>query len=126
VRYAKLRRDESGASAVEFAITAPVFFAVVFGIIEGGLLLWTQLGLQHGAEMAARCAAVNKTMCNNSSAVQNFAVQNSYGLNPAPSTFTVTTAACGTQISAAYTFNFITTYFGTPNVGLTAQSCFPS
>lgn len=80
MRYAKLRRDESGASAVEFAITAPVFFAVVFGIIEGGLLLWTQLGLQHGAEMAARCAAVNKTMCNNSSAVQNFAVQNSYDL----------------------------------------------
>jgi Flp pilus assembly protein TadG len=52
-----------GAAAVEFALTAPVFFAIVFGLIDSGLLLWTQLGLQHATELAARCASVNKTIC---------------------------------------------------------------
>src|SRR5947207_15100053 len=36
-----------GATAVEFALTAPVFFAIVFGLIDAGLMLWMQLGLQH-------------------------------------------------------------------------------
>jgi len=126
VRLAKIRRDERGATAVEFALTAPVFFMIVFAIIEGGLLLWTQLGLQHGAEMAARCAGINKTTCGDNTAIQSFAAQQAYGLNPSPSAFTVSTAACGTQVSASYTFTFITTYFGTPNLALSAQSCFPT
>jgi Flp pilus assembly protein TadG len=122
----KLHRDEEGATAVEFGLTAPVFFMMLFGIIEGGLLLWTQLGLQHGVEMAVRCAAINKTVCGNTSNIQNFAVQQAYGLNPPPSTFSVGTSGCGTIVTAAYTFNFITTYFGTPTIQLNAQSCFPS
>ena len=77
---------EEGATAVEFAMTAPVFFLILFGIIQGGLLLWTQLGLQHGAEMAARCAGVNKILCGNNGAITNFAAQQAYGLNPPAST----------------------------------------
>ena len=46
-------RDQSGTTALEFALTAPVFFLFIFGVIELGLLFWTQIGLQHGAEMAA-------------------------------------------------------------------------
>jgi Flp pilus assembly protein TadG len=126
VRLTKIRGDVRGATAVEFAITAPMFFLVLFGIIEGGLLLWTQLGLQHGAEMAARCAGVNKTTCGNNSNIQSYAAQQAYGLNPSPSTFIVGTAACGTQVSASYTFKFITTYFGTPTLALSALSCFPT
>jgi Flp pilus assembly protein TadG len=126
VRLKKIHRDEQGATAVEFAITAPIFFMVLFGIIEGGLLLWTQMGLQHGAEMAVRCAGINKIVCGTTSDIQNYAVQQAFGLNPPPSTFSVGTSACGTTVTATYTFNFITTYFGTPTVQLNAQSCFPS
>ena len=50
----RIIRDAHGTSAVEFALTAPAFFAIVFGIIETGLMLWTQQGLQHGAQLAAR------------------------------------------------------------------------
>ena len=53
--------DNRGASAVEFALTAPVFFVMLFAVIDGGLLLWTQVGLQHGAEAAARCASIDMT-----------------------------------------------------------------
>jgi Flp pilus assembly protein TadG len=125
MRLTPICSDERGATAVEFGLTAPVFFLLLFAIIEGSLLLWTQLGLQHGTEMAARCAGVNKTMCGNNSAIANFAAQQAYGLNPPTSTFTVSTEACGVNVTANYTFNFITGYFG-PTLDLTAQACFPT
>jgi Flp pilus assembly protein TadG len=53
VKFAKMLRDQSGASALEFGLTAPVFFLFIFGVIEVGLLFWTQIGLQHGAENAS-------------------------------------------------------------------------
>ena len=125
MRLTPICSDEQGATAVEFGITAPVFFLILFAIIEGGLLLWTQLGLQHGTEMAARCAAINKILCGNNSAIANIAAQQAFGLNLPASTFTVSTAACGITVTANYEFNFITNYFG-PKINLTAQSCFPS
>src|SRR5207244_2198730 len=99
-------QDQAGSSAVEFGLTAPAFFAMIAGVIGSGLLLWTQLGLQHGAEMAARCASVNTTVCGSASAIQSYAVQESFGLNPPASAFTFTTAACGNKVSASYTFQF--------------------
>jgi Flp pilus assembly protein TadG len=121
----RICRDERGTSAIEFSVTAPAFFLILFAIIEAGLLLWTQLGLQHGAERAARCYSVNKTLCNNVSATQTYAAQQSFGLNPQPSAFTVSTAACGKSVTASYTYQFLTANFGLPALELKAQACFP-
>jgi|SRR5712671_5549460 len=121
----RICRDVRGTTAVEFAITAPIFFMLLFGLIEGGLVLWTQLGLQHGAEMAARCASINTSTCGSVSGIQNHAVQQAFGLSLSPSIFTVTTPACGNQVSASYSYQFITSYFGIPSLALNAQSCFP-
>lgn len=120
-----LWRDDRGTTAIEFGITAPAFFFLLFAIIEGGLLLWTQLGLQHGSEMAARCAGVNKTLCGNSSAIAAYASQQAYGINPPSSAFSVATESCGVAVKANYTFNFIIKGLG-PKIELTAQSCFPA
>jgi len=117
--------DQQGAAAIEFAITAPAFFIVLFGIILAGLLLWTQFSLQHGVEMAARCATVNTNLCGNAGAIQNYAAQHAFGLDPPPSIVTVATQACGNQVTATYTFQFLTTYFGLSSLTLNAQSCFP-
>lgn len=117
--------DQRGTSAIEFAMTAPAFFLIVFVIIEGGLLLWTQLGLQHGVELAARCATVNTTLCGSASAVQAYAVQQAFGLSVSPSAFTVSTPACGNQVMVSYTYQFISNAFGIPSLTLNAQSCFP-
>ena len=121
----RLRTDVQGATAVEFALTAPIFFAILLMVCEFGLLAWTQLGLQHGAEMAARCATFNTGTCSSASAIQNYALQNAFGLNVPASTFTVTAPACGNQVSATYTFQFIMGYVGLSAVTLNAQSCFP-
>jgi Flp pilus assembly protein TadG len=40
-RLRKLRRDPRGATAVEFALIAPVLVAIVMGIIEFGLIIFT-------------------------------------------------------------------------------------
>jgi Flp pilus assembly protein TadG len=126
-KLARIAPDERAASALEFALIAPAFFLFIFGIIELGLVFWTQVGLQHGAEMAARCASINTKLCltNNPSTIATYATQQAYGLTLPASTFSYSVAACGNQVSATYSFEFV----GLPNLGpltLTAQSCFPS
>lgn len=118
-------RDTAGSSAVELGLTAPFFFALLFGLIEGALVLWTQLGLQHATAMAARCASIDVSTCKDSGTVQSYAVQQSFGVNPPPSTFSFSTPSCGNEVSATYQFNFVTGYFGTPSLTLSALSCFP-
>jgi len=125
VKLTGIWRDDSGASALEFALTAPVFFLFLFGIIEFGLLFWTQLGLQHGTEMAARCASVNPTLCPGSSAIATYAAQQAFGLTLPSQTFSYATSACGNQVSASYLFQFPEVLNLSP-LSLTAQACFPS
>ena len=131
MKLAWFYRDSNGGAAIEFGITAPLFFMLVVGIIEFGLLMWTQAGLQHGAAMAARCAAVNATLCGSTSQIQTYAAQQTMGLNPPASTFAVGPLPLfpcdkGKQVSASYSFNFVTSYFGLPSMAINAQSCFPT
>ena len=118
-------RDTRGTTVIEFGLTAPIFFMMVMGIILFGMAAWVQVGIQHGAEMAARCATVDKTICGNAAAIQNYAAQQTFGVYPTPSTFNFTTSACGNEVTANYTFNFLTSYFPVSFVTLTASSCFP-
>jgi len=127
LKFVKMWQDQSGASALEFGLTAPVFFLLLFGVIEVGLLFWTQIGLQHGAEMAARCASVNSTLCPNGNpdAITSFARQQSFGLNLPSSTFSYSAQACGNQVNASYGFQFSEFFIVAP-LTLTTQACFPS
>ena len=127
MKFAKVWQDQRGASALEFGLTAPVFFLFLFGVIEAGLLFWTQIALQHGAEMAARCASVNSTLCPNSdpNAITSYATQQTFGLNMPSSTFSYSTPTCGNQVSASYTFQF-PEIFNVAPLTLTAKACFPS
>ncbi len=120
---AKILRDQKGASALEFALTAPVFFILIFGVIELGLMLWTQIG----AEMAARCASINSTVCptSNPSAIANYATQQAYGLPVLAANFSYSTPACGNQVNARYLFQFPEILNMGP-LTLTAQACFRS
>lgn len=122
MKLARFIGEIRGTAVIEFGITAPFFFLVLMGIIEGGLMLWTQLGLERGVEAAARCASVNTTLCGGNDAIQTYAAQQSYGLNPPPSTFKWTSPGCGNQIKASYRFPVIPMFSA---VTLEAQSCFP-
>ena len=49
---------ERGASAVEFALVAPVFFLLIFGIVDFGLGIWTYNNLSQAVREGARYAIV--------------------------------------------------------------------
>jgi Flp pilus assembly protein TadG len=125
VKLRAMWKDDRGTSALEFALTAPVFFLFLFGVIEFGLLFWTQIGLQHGTEMAARCATVNSTLCPNGAAITDYAAKQAYGLTLPSQTFAYSTPACGNQVSASYVFNFPEVLNLSP-ITLKAQACFPT
>jgi hypothetical protein len=95
---------------VEAAIVLPVFVTIIFGIIETGLLIWTQLSLNYAVAQAARCAAINNNLCGNPVAIQSYARQQVPIIpNLTTSNFAVVTAApsCGNgnkQVSVSYPF----------------------
>lgn len=51
---------ERGASLVEFALVAPLFFAIVFGGIEIGLMFRTYLAIENLSRSAARIASIER------------------------------------------------------------------
>jgi len=118
-----LFKDRRGTSAVEFALTLPVFILMVLGLWQISYGMWAQFALQHGAEMAARCMAVNQTLCGDTTSTQNYAASQSYGLNPSPTIFAVSTQNCGNQVSAVYTVSPAVANFGIPALTLNAQAC---
>ena len=54
-----VNRRERGASLIEFALIAPLLFALLFGIIDFAWILGQYQDVRHGAREAARLAAVN-------------------------------------------------------------------
>ncbi len=62
--YSLLRRfarASEGVAAVEFAIVVPVFLMFVFGIFEGGRMLWIRNSIQTATEEAGRFAMAHTT-----------------------------------------------------------------
>jgi Flp pilus assembly protein TadG len=55
-RKMKNRRDERGATHLEFAIGATVFLTAMFAVIEFGRALWTHNALSDAARRGARYA----------------------------------------------------------------------
>ena len=53
-----LLRDEGAAGAVEFALIAPVFFAMLIGISQLGMLFFANAGIQNALSEGARFATI--------------------------------------------------------------------
>ena len=63
----RLRRDQDGAAAIEFAISVPVLILFIYGIFQIGLLFEANAGMQHalgeGARYATLCVNPTATSC---------------------------------------------------------------
>ena len=67
------RRNRSGAAVVEFAIVAPVFFLLVFGMIEYGRMVMVQQVITNASREGARVGVLDgATTANVQTAVQNY------------------------------------------------------
>jgi Flp pilus assembly protein TadG len=60
------RRRDNGQALVEFAVLAPVFFLLFFGIAEAGMLFNAWVSVQDAAERGARYAITGRDTCSSS------------------------------------------------------------
>ena len=155
MKLQQLCDDRQGSTIVEYTLIMPIFILAIFGAVQAGLLIWAQIGLQHGVDMAARCASVSDAAINagrdpsaapansatncynlngnitaNAARVKTYAASQSYGLTPAASLFSVSISPCGNLVSVSYPFNVLggstaPGYFFDFNMTLTAQACYP-
>jgi hypothetical protein len=74
-RHRAARRDGSGQSLVEFALTLPIFLALITGVIEYGFLynniLTVQYAARQGVSAAAQAGAVDGADCSILKAVEH-------------------------------------------------------
>lgn len=79
----RFRSNEKGATAIEFAMVAPVLFFMIFGVVEFGLLMATQGTLEGAVSKAARvykAEARSDTTGANASQIKGLVAQYSSGL----------------------------------------------
>ena len=123
----------------------------MFGLIQAGLLFWTIAGIQHGVEVASRCASVNYSALRLGAPVsgvsscfgvaptdvtidiiRNYAAANSLGIHPdftgfqvTPTTHT-TGGSCPTNVgylvtATAQPINLISWIFKVPTFTITSK-----
>ncbi|MBF9235453.1 TadE/TadG family type IV pilus assembly protein [Microvirga alba] len=109
-------RDECGATAIEFALVAPVFLALLLGIFHLSLLGFTIASLNYTVEKAARCDAI-ATNCPDIA---------TYYFAPAPAPVVThdKTAPCGASVSATVTYQLNVLIYQA-SIPLSASACFP-
>ena len=121
----RIFHDQAGGTIVEFALTAPLMLMLLFGIIESGRMVWTYQALQHGAQMAARCASVNTSLCGDSTQIASQASAAAWGISPDPSLIAGSEQACGRRVAIDYPYVFVGQTGSSWSMTLHASSCFP-
>ncbi|MCK6449490.1 MAG: pilus assembly protein [Alphaproteobacteria bacterium] len=105
----RLRRCEGGVSALEFALVAPLFFLMLFGIIEFGRLSWIRTSLQHAADEASRYALVSTGA--STSQITDYARARVSGVDPNLVAVNVTQESSGGRtfvvINLSFNFTFV-------------------
>ena len=118
-----LWRDRRGTTAVEFAIVAPVFIAMLVGTITVSIGLFLIGSLHFAVEEGARCASVKTTICSDAATTVAYTQSHYYGPNISP-TFTYATATCGKSMSASVNYA-MNVGFRTFTIPISATACFP-
>jgi hypothetical protein len=116
-RARELLQDERGAAAVELAVVGPAFLMLLFGIIQCGLLVFTQASLHYAVQKGVRCLALHGAgSCPSPETYY-------YGLGAAP-TFTQSAPGCGEALTATVPYSLNILLYD-KNIVLSATSCFP-
>lgn len=125
--------DARAATAVEFALLAPIFFLLLFGVIEGSRLAWTRQTLDEVAYSTARCMSVSAS-CEGGSASQDYAVERASGYGVTVAVADVTGEAgitCrgfpnSTRVTITHSFNSVMDGFVPVfPAQIMVESCFP-
>ena len=119
-----LSRNQDGTTAVEFAIIAPVFISLLFGIIGVCFALFLIGSLHFAVEDGARCASVKTTICADTATTIAYTQSRYLGPNVSP-TFTYNAAAaCGNSVTGSVNYS-MNVGFKTLVIPISATACFP-
>lgn len=58
-----LMASEDGATALEFAMVAPILLALLLASVEAGRFIWIDAALDHAMRSAARCTNLDPGVC---------------------------------------------------------------
>jgi len=124
-KFFQLLRDDRGAGAVEFALSAPILITMIYGIFEFSQLYEANAGMQHalgeGARFATLCVPTG-TGCNAETNDDIKARMNAKLFGPVGGTFNVQDVVDGTNsktltVTYTRTMNFL--FFTGPAITLT-------
>ena len=117
----RLVSDCSGAVAVEFLVMLGPLLLLLLGTFDIGLAMLTETRINFAVEAAARCGAISAGLCPSppQTAAYGASIAGLRGLNA--SGFSVTTAACGINVTASYPYSGIVL----PALMLRAGACYP-
>ena len=117
-----LLRSLDGTTTIEFALVVMPLLVLLMGIVKVGQVVWVQNVLNYSVEEAARCGAVDPTICATSGEVQTFAA--SAAGSGIQATYTATTQPCGSDVTATYPDRVIAPFINF-SFNLSAHACYP-
>lgn len=120
----RFKGNESGSSAVEFALVLPAVLLLIFGAIAAGVMMYTAVKLQHATETSARCLSAQRSDCSLSN-ITPFAKTYYTGPTLGGLTFTASSQSCGYNVTASGTFSFFTG-LGMLSIPVRTSACYPS
>jgi Flp pilus assembly protein TadG len=106
------RRRSRGQSLVEFALVAPLFLMMFFGVIELGRLVWTHHELTNGTREGARLAMVrgseSTSPLTSTSEIKDRILNTTVGLSSGSLTVSATGLGGdpGTSVSVTSTYSY--------------------
>jgi Flp pilus assembly protein TadG len=115
--------DLQGTTAVEFAIVAPVFIALLVGTLALCIALFLIGSLHFAVEDGARCASVKTTICSDGPTTIAYTQSRYFGPNVSP-TFVYAAAPCGNSVTATISYS-MNVGFRTLLIPISATACFP-
>ena len=126
----RLLSSRGGATAVEFALVAPILLIMIFGIVELGRALWIKSSMQFAVEEATRFAIVNPTATTSTLESQATLALTDMGVGfSGDVTFTASEIVSGSrtfkQILGSYSFTVLVPLVPIPDVTLSAKSRVP-
>jgi Flp pilus assembly protein TadG len=107
--------SEAGTVALEYGFLLPPLIVLLMGGMDVSRLIWTHTTLHRAVEAAARCGAVNETVCGSASTINAHAVAQAWGLSASPSVFTVDVGQTAITVTANYDFTVVVPFVGEPS-----------
>jgi hypothetical protein len=122
--FRHLKRDVSGAAAIEMALALPVLVAMIYGIFQVGVLYQANAGMQHALGEGARLATLYERYTSNNvpsdSAIKGRMTAKLFGKGDGA--FVVADPVTGTgykDLSITYTKKMNFLFFNGPTITLT-------